>query len=97
MRPFTLAATTDLRDIALFTQNRWGREQHNPYLQQFDDAFWLLADNPALGQPCNEIRQGYRKFPQGSHLIFYQQSAQQQIRIIHILHKSMDVYPIVGG
>ncbi|CSC96856.1 Plasmid stabilization element ParE%2C putative [Vibrio cholerae] len=68
MKPFnlTVAAKADLRDIALFTQRRWGKEQRNVYLKQFDDSFWLLADS-------------------------------QQIRVIRILHKSMDVNPIFGA
>ncbi|MDA5312482.1 type II toxin-antitoxin system RelE/ParE family toxin, partial [Vibrio cholerae] len=37
------------------------------------------------------------KFPQGSHVIFYQQIGSQQIRVIRILHKSMDVNPIFGA
>ncbi|MGP9767736.1 type II toxin-antitoxin system RelE/ParE family toxin [Halomonas sp. AOP13-D3-9] len=93
MKPFTLtlAAKTDLRDIALFTQRRWGKEQRNVYLTQFDDSFWLLAETPDIGKSCDEVRQNYRKFPQGSHVIFYQQTESHKIRIVRILHKSMDV------
>ncbi|WP_217266962.1 type II toxin-antitoxin system RelE/ParE family toxin, partial [Vibrio cholerae] len=91
------AAKADLRDIALFTQQRWGKEQRNVYLKQFDDSFWLLAENPDIGKSCDEIREGCRKFPQGSHVIFYQQIGSQQIRVIRILHKSMDVNPIFGA
>lgn len=99
MKPFslTVAAKTDLRDIALFTQRRWGKEQRNIYLKQFDDSFWLLAENPDIGKPCAEIREGYRKFPQGSHVIFYLQTDTQYIRIIRILHKSMDVNLKLGA
>ena len=98
MKPFnlTIAAKTDLRDIALFTQRRWGKEQRNIYLKQFDDSFWLSAENPDIGKTCDEIRNGYRKFPQGSHVIFYRQIGSQQIKIIRILHKSMDVNPMLG-
>ncbi|EKZ8664085.1 type II toxin-antitoxin system RelE/ParE family toxin [Vibrio alginolyticus] len=99
MRPFQLTnkAKSDLRDIALFTSRRWGREQRNIYLKQFDDSFWLLAENPDIGTACDEIRDGYRKFPQGSHVIFYRQIGNQNIEIIRILHKSMDVNPIFGA
>ena len=99
MKLFTLTVTakTDLREIALFTQRRWGKEQRNAYLKQFDDSFWLLAENPDIGKTCDEIRAGYRKFPQGRHVIFYQQTGNQQIRIIRILHKSMDVGSVVGA
>ncbi len=99
MRPFQLTnkAKSDLRDIALFTSRRWGREQRNIYLKQFDDSFWLLAESPDIGKACDEIRDGYRKFPQGSHVIFYRQIGSQKIVIIRILHKSMDVNPIFGA
>lgn len=98
MKPFqlTVKAKEDLRDIALFTARRWGKEQRNIYLKQFDESFWLLSENPDIGKSCDGIRAGYRKFPQGSHVIFYKQIGSQQIQIIRILHKSMDVNPIVG-
>ncbi|MGY5452557.1 type II toxin-antitoxin system RelE/ParE family toxin [Agarivorans sp. MS3-6] len=99
MKPFTLtiSAKNDLKDVAIFTARRWGKEQRNIYLKQFDDSFWLLAENPDIGKGCDEIRNGYRKFPQGSHVIFYKQTGSQQILIMRILHKSMDISPIFGA
>ncbi|MBF9002960.1 type II toxin-antitoxin system RelE/ParE family toxin [Vibrio nitrifigilis] len=99
MKPLQLTnkAKSDLKDIALFTSRRWGKEQRNVYLKQFDESFWLLAENPDIGKTCDDIREGYRKFPQGSHVIFYQQIGSQNILIIRILHKSMDVHPILGA
>lgn len=99
MKPFklTVSAKADLKDIALFTQRKWGKEQRNLYLKQFDESFWMLSENPVLGRRCDEIRDGYRKFPQGSHVIFYQQTDSQEILIIRILHKNMDVNPIRFG
>ena len=99
MRPFQLTnkAKSDLKDAALFTSRRRGRKQRNIYLKQFDDIFWLLAENPEIDKDCDEIRDSYRKFPQGSHVIFYRQIGSQNIEIIRILHKSMDVNPIFGA
>ncbi|MCC2607860.1 type II toxin-antitoxin system RelE/ParE family toxin [Planctobacterium marinum] len=99
MKPFklTVSAKADLKDIALFTQRKWGKEQRNLYLKQFDESFWMLSENPVLGRRCDEIRDGYRKFPQGGHVIFYQQTDSQEILIIRILHKNMDVNPIRFG
>ena len=99
MKPFrlTVLAKSDLKDIALFTQRKWGREQRNVYLKQFDDSFWMLSENPDIGKSCDEIRDGYRKFPQGSYVIFYKQTDSQEILIIRILHKSMDVNPVRFG
>ncbi len=75
MKPFALTqkAKTDLKEIAKFTMKRWGREKRNLYLKEFDQAFFLLAERPSIGKSCDEIREGYRKFPQGSHIIFYKQ------------------------
>ncbi|MGR5389105.1 type II toxin-antitoxin system RelE/ParE family toxin [Vibrio crassostreae] len=87
----------DLRDIALFTERRWGRKQRNVYLRQFDATFGRLAENPELGKTCDEIRPGYRKFPQASHVIFYQKTNNQPTLIIRILHKSMDVNTIFSS
>jgi toxin ParE1/3/4 len=84
------AAKNDLRAIAIFTENRWGRTQRNLYIKQLDEAFLMLAQSPDLGIACGYIRAGYRKFPQGSHIIFYKYSTSTNILVVRILHKSMD-------
>lgn len=92
MQPFQLskAAKNDLRAIAVFTESRWGRAQRNLYIKQLDDAFFMLAQCPELGTSCDVIREGYKKFPQGSHIIFYKQGTLANILVVRILHKSMD-------
>lgn len=86
---------TDIYETPI--KNPWGKKQRNIYLKQFDESFWLLAENPDIGKTCDEIRIGYRKFLQGSHVIFYLQIGSQQIKIIRILHKNMDVNPVLGA
>ena len=66
-------AKNDLRSIAVFTENRWGRTQRNLYIKQLDEAFSMLTQSPNLGISCDHIREGYKKFPQGNHIIFYNQ------------------------
>lgn len=87
----TARAKQDLQEIARFTEKTWGRAQRNLYIKQLDDAFHLLAETPMLGKACDDIKAGYRKFPQGSHVIFYKSGDQARIEIIRILHKHMDV------
>ncbi|MCF6263288.1 MAG: type II toxin-antitoxin system RelE/ParE family toxin [Xanthomonadales bacterium] len=87
----TKKAKKDLRSIARFTEKRWGRDQRFLYIKQFDDAFHLLSKNPSLGKDCEYIKNGYRKFPQSSHIIFYCKDGKNKIIIIRILHKNMDV------
>ena len=91
MSPFKLSskAKVDLKKIAVFTEKRWGRTQRNTYLLQFDQCFHQLADNPAMGTTCDQIKIGYRQIPQGSHLIFYKISKKDIVEIIRILHKNM--------
>ncbi len=93
MNAFVLTrdAKQDLRKIAIFTERRWGRDLRYSYIKQFDDSFHLLAENPSIGKRCDYIKKGYRKFPQGSHIVFYREAAKTTVIIIRILHKNMDV------
>ncbi|MTI12384.1 type II toxin-antitoxin system RelE/ParE family toxin [Sansalvadorimonas verongulae] len=86
----TRKAKSDLLDIARYTQETWGREQRNQYLAQLDKTFHLLAEKPSIGKACDAIREGYRKFPLGRHIIFYTATG-GRVRVIRILHKSMDI------
>jgi toxin ParE1/3/4 len=93
MRKFLLSmkAKSDLIKIARYTQLTWGKEQRNDYLKILDNTFQLLADEAELGLNGDNIREGYSKYPQSSHVIYYKQRKVGQILIVRILHKSMDV------
>jgi toxin ParE1/3/4 len=92
MRPFVLthAAEADLIAIARYTDKIWGIAQRNSYLKQFDDLFHTLGRNPQTGIACDALREGYRKFPLGSHMVYYRNGQEVAIVIVRILHKSMD-------
>jgi plasmid stabilization system protein ParE len=40
-------------------------------IRQLEDCCQLLADNPALSRPWDEIRPGLRRMKQGKHVVFY--------------------------
>jgi toxin ParE1/3/4 len=86
----------DLKSIGRFTLKSWGREQRNIYLSKLDDAFHMLADQPHLGIARDDIREGYRIYHVGRHLIFYRPKA-NYIEIIRILHDRMDVVTRLSG
>lgn len=92
MPTFTLTnmAFADLKDIGHHTLEKWGREQRNLYLKMLDTTFRQLAANPLKGKDCSDIRNGYRKFNAGSHVIFYRQMSRDTIEIVRILHGRMD-------
>lgn len=87
----TNAAKADLRNIARFTEQSWGREQRKHYLKGMDDAFRRLADSPALGICCTYIAPDLRKHPFQSHVIYYDIVAENHVLIVRVLHKRMDV------
>ncbi|MBK6510716.1 MAG: type II toxin-antitoxin system RelE/ParE family toxin [Haliea sp.] len=81
----------DLKSIATYTQRRWGKEQRRIYAKQFDDAFHMLANTHEAGIACDVIKVGYRKFPIGSHVIFYRARSDTEMEIVRIIHKRMDL------
>lgn len=93
MPPFLLtsAARKDIIDIGRFTSAKWGKRQRDKYLKQLDDTFRLLARQPDIGRDAEDIKPGYKKFSQGSHIIFYRVGTKSKIVVIRILHNSMDV------
>lgn len=93
MNKFLLSskAKKDLIKIAKYTQLTWGAPQRNDYLKVLDNSFQLLVNEPELGLNCDYIREGYSKYPQASHVIYYKEHKINQILIVRILYKSMDV------
>lgn len=93
MRPYqlTTAARKDIIDIGRYTAKKWGKRQRDKYLKQLDEAFKLLARQPEIGRDAEGIKPGYKKFSQGSHIIFYRAGTESKIVVIRILHNSMDV------
>lgn len=90
--PFRLTprAENDLRAIARYTLEQWGQEQRETYLRALDRRFHWLAENPALGRPRPDVKEGYFSYPEGRHVIFYL-IREGGIDIIGIPHQRMDV------
>lgn len=84
------AARADMKNIAAYTQKRWGAEKRRNYIKSLDLTFHFLAENPVSGTPCDYIVSGLRKHSHESHTIFYE-NRESSIFIVRVLHKSMDV------
>jgi toxin ParE1/3/4 len=82
-------ARADLDDIWSFSATRWGESQAERYLRQLQRAIEAIANSPKLGPSCDDIREGYRRFRVGSHVVFYRQTA-HGVEIVRILHGAMD-------
>ncbi|GAA3928093.1 type II toxin-antitoxin system RelE/ParE family toxin [Litoribacillus peritrichatus] len=86
----TPRARDDLKNIGRYTERIWGKTQRNSYLSRIDARLHWLAENPQLGKHRTDLCEGYYRFPEGQHVIFYLIGS-SAIDIIGVLHKEMDV------
>ena len=84
-------AIKDLEGIWRYTLDTWSREQANKYVEDLLSACSEISKFPAfLGRTYEHVRSGYRKYPCGKHIIFYQIRNGGSILISRILHEKMD-------
>jgi toxin ParE1/3/4 len=85
---FSRRAEADLLSIGKYTLRTWGKVQAARYLRELEAVCQTLADNPALGRTCDDIRPGLRRTEHGKHVVFYRREP-TGILISRILHQSM--------
>jgi toxin ParE1/3/4 len=85
---FSRRAEADLLNIAEYTLRTWGNGQTALYLNELEACCKRLADSPALGRPCDEIRPGLHRLEHGKHVVFYRQE-RGGILVSRILHERM--------
>lgn len=83
-------AQADLDEIWDFTAKRWGLDQAETYTRLLQGAIETIAAEPTRGRACDDIRAGYRKYPVGSHVLFYRKT-EAGTDVVRILHQRMDV------
>lgn len=83
------SAQADVDEIWVYTVERWGVEQAELYVRQLGSAVETIAQNPQRDRPCDEIREGYRRYPSGSHVVFYRITSKEVV-VVRILHQRMD-------
>jgi toxin ParE1/3/4 len=88
-------ARADLEAIWVYTAEQWGVEQAERYLNGLFACLNDLAENPHLGRQRDEVKSGYRSFPQGRHVVFYV-VVPAGIEVIGIVHQSADVDTHLG-
>ena len=84
------AANKDIEKLLEHSVLEFGVAQTEIYFNSLKRCLLSLADNPVLGHSAEDIKTGYRRFAHQSHVIFYQ-IQEQDIFIVRILHKAMDV------
>jgi toxin ParE1/3/4 len=86
---FSPDAQADIDAIWDDTFLEWGIDQAETYVQQIRNSVSIVANNPLVGRDCSEIRPRYRKYPTGSHMLFYR-LADNAVTVVRILHQRMD-------
>ncbi|MCO5063204.1 MAG: type II toxin-antitoxin system RelE/ParE family toxin [Rhizobiaceae bacterium] len=85
---FSPAALADLDSIWDFSADRWSIDQADRYIDEMVNACHDLAANRKAGRAV-EIRQGYKRYGVGSHVIYYRET-KVRLDVIRILHGRMD-------
>lgn len=83
-------AVSDLGQIWDYSARQWGVDQADRYVKLLARAFDDIATQRIVGRPTDDVRRGYRRWPVGSHVVYYRADGGIAV-IIRILHKRMDV------
>lgn len=66
-------AENELEEIwSYIVEQNEGQRQADRVIDELTDDIAILAANPHLGRPRNELRRGMRSFSSGNYLILYQ-------------------------
>ena len=63
------------------------------FLQRIGDTIRMLASAPMLGEACDHIRQGLRRFSHGNYVIYYEVRS-ENVRFVRVLHGARDAETI---
>ena len=83
-------ARLDIISIGDYTMDKWGPEQVSKYLSKLEQRLEWLSENRKAGKEREEVKEGYRSYPEGRHVIFYR-IAEEGIEIIGLIHQSEDI------
>jgi toxin ParE1/3/4 len=83
-------ARADLEGIWLYTAEHWSQNQADIYHGKIVDIMAALAAGRLKGRSVDYVRDGYLKYPAGSHFVFYKLD-DSGIDVIRILHQQMDI------
>jgi len=84
------AARADIRNIARYTQETWGRDQRRRYLDGLNAKFSRLAAQPEMAAERRDFQPPVRIHSHERHLIIYVITT-PGILIVRVLHQSQDV------
>lgn len=94
MIQLTEEAAKDIENMLEHSVAEFGLQQTEEYYNSLKKCLVLLDENPAMGTLATDLLPAYRRFTHISHVIFYR-IIEQDILIVRILHKRMDISKLV--
>lgn len=82
------AAARDLRDIFVWTEERFGLAQAARYQQALNGRIREAVAAPTIGRPYVQARSGTRRLVSGRHFIYYRAEG-DRLLVIRVLHQRM--------
>lgn len=90
-------AEQDLREVARYTLNRWGKEILQQYRNGLKDTFGAIAANDVPKQAFSKAFPGLMVTKHRHHFIFYLINRPHKPIIIGVIHESRDIVSRLGG
>ena len=87
----TNKAVEDLTNIWDYTYDEWSENQADKYYNLLLSSCQEIAENPNLGKKYDNITEKLLGFKSNQHIIFYQIISNNEVEIIRILHRRMDL------
>lgn len=82
-------ARLDLREIWVFTAEKWDRRKADSYLDEVRSTIRTIADDYRVGLQFDPTDPSLRRALVRSHAIFYR-VVDERVRIVRVLHQAMD-------
>jgi plasmid stabilization system protein ParE len=87
----TRLAANDLKDIARYTLNQWGKKQSLRYANLLENRFQEIAGRTAMSRSFSNLYPQIRVTHCEHHYIFYAHNEGERPCILAVLHERMDL------
>jgi toxin ParE1/3/4 len=84
-------AVEDLSNIWDYTYETWSENQADRYYELLIAFCKEISESPQIGKIYNKIGKNIRGYQASHHIIFYKITEENEIEILRILHKNMDL------
>jgi len=84
-----LNAWDELGNPLQYWEETWGADHRGTYESLIRDTLVILAQTPGIGRLRNELADGLRSHPIGSHILYYW-TTDTTLFVAHILHNRRD-------